>query len=107
MPSRPAVKPKGKVGGKVTLEKVAEVELGIAVCGALTKPGQVRSAGEIALFAGCSKQAIHQIEQRALKKLRDALNERKDLKDEIHHGLLATHSSSVYECSPVNRQSYD
>lgn len=100
-------KPKPKVGGLVTAEKSAEVDLGIAVSGALLLPGQVRSAGEIALFAGCSKQAIHQIEMKAMKKLRDALASDPHLKDEIRHGLLATHSSSVYECSPINRQNYD
>lgn len=46
------------------------VDLGIAISGALLPPGKTRTITEIAAFAGCSKQNIEQLENRALRKLR-------------------------------------
>jgi len=46
------------------------VDLGLAISGALLKPGKTRTHEEIAAFAGCSKQNIEQLEKRALRKLR-------------------------------------
>ncbi|TXI84267.1 MAG: hypothetical protein E6Q40_09610, partial [Cupriavidus sp.] len=55
-----------------------DVCLGIAGAHALTAPGQVRTIEEIAAFAGCTKQAIHAIEQKALRKIRRRLVFRND-----------------------------
>jgi len=58
----------------------ANVDLGIAISGALLKPGQTRTQTEIAAFAGCSKQNIEKLEKRALRKLRHLILFRPDLK---------------------------
>lgn len=47
-----------------------EVDLGIAIAHALTKPGQIRTSREIAAYANCLPQNIEQIEAKALRKLR-------------------------------------
>lgn len=61
------------------LEKTRRVSLGIAICGALTEPGQVRTLGEIAAFADCTMEAIRQIEAGALRKLRERFANDPDL----------------------------
>lgn len=68
-------------------EPKEECCLGIAVAHALTAPGQVRTCEEIAAFAGCTKQAIHVIEQKALRKLRRRLLFRND---PVLHELLGS-----------------
>lgn len=55
--------------------RTREMDLGIAVCGALTPPGQTRTTHEIAAFAGCTHQAITDIEKKALRKIRQRLME--------------------------------
>lgn len=52
-----------------------EIDVGIAVSGALLPPGRTRTLAEIAAFAGTSKQCIQQIEQRAIASLRKAIRE--------------------------------
>lgn len=59
---------------KQGLEKQRRMELGIAISGALLQPGEHRTLKEIAAFAGCSKQAIHALQNRALAKLFKALD---------------------------------
>jgi hypothetical protein len=49
------------------------IELGLAISGALLPPGQWRELPELAAWCGCSKQMIHTIEKRALRKVRMAL----------------------------------
>lgn len=53
-----------------TTPRSRRIDLGLAISGALLKPGETRSQVEIAAFAGCSQALIYLIEQRALKKLR-------------------------------------
>ncbi len=47
-----------------------DIDLGLAICGALTKPGERRTLAEIARFCGCRTGTIWMIENRALHKLR-------------------------------------
>ena len=54
----------------VKFEKGRRIDLGLAVSGALLKPGETRSLEEIAAYCDCHKNAIFQIEAKALKKLR-------------------------------------
>jgi len=61
------------------------VDLGLAISGALLKPGQCRTTTEMAAFAGCSKQNIEQLEKRALRKLRHRLM------FGLHQGKAALH----------------
>jgi hypothetical protein len=49
----------------------SNVDLGLAISGALLRPGERRQATDIAAFCGCSPQNIRQLETRALKKLRN------------------------------------
>ena len=51
-------------------EKRQAIALGLAISGALLKPGQTRTHREIAAFCGCHWNMIWMIEQKALKKLR-------------------------------------
>lgn len=52
----------------------SRIDLGLAVLRAKTPPGHPpRTQEEIAAWAGCSKQAIQQIEWRALRRLRRRL----------------------------------
>jgi len=53
--------------------KGQSIELGLAISGALLPPGQWRELPELAAWCGCSKQMIHTIEKRALRKVREAL----------------------------------
>lgn len=48
-----------------------EIDLGLAVSGALLPPGKSRSLSEIAAFCGCSRQYLEQIENKALLKIRN------------------------------------
>jgi len=64
------------------------VDLGLAISGALLPPGQRRTCVEIAAFAGCSKQNIEQLENRALKKLRSRILFSPELRE-----LLSDHLS--------------
>ena len=60
----------------VPSEKSKRIDLGLAVSGALLKPGQTRTLRELAAFCGCHWNAIHHIEQKALKKLRHSCRAR-------------------------------
>lgn len=51
--------------------KSKRIDLGLAVSGALTQPGQIRSHREIANFCDCHHNMIYLIEQKALKKIRN------------------------------------
>ncbi|WP_042724556.1 sigma factor-like helix-turn-helix DNA-binding protein [Chthoniobacter flavus] len=55
---------------RVSKEGAAYIDLGLAILGAVTEPGQCRTHEEIAAYCGCTKQAISQIEWRAIRKLR-------------------------------------
>jgi len=50
----------------------AEIDLGLAVLEAMRTPGTRLTHRQIAAFCGCTWQAIWQIEQKALLKLRRA-----------------------------------
>jgi len=67
-------KPPKRIG--YATNKRRDMDLGIAICGALTAPGQCRTLAEIAAFAGCTKQAISLIEQSAFQKIRRAYRHR-------------------------------
>jgi DNA-directed RNA polymerase sigma subunit (sigma70/sigma32) len=51
----------------------ASIDLGLAVSGLHARKGVPMTTREIAAFCGCSKQRITQIEERALRKLRNRL----------------------------------
>lgn len=53
------------------------IDLGLAISGALLPPGQRRELPELAAWCGCSKQHLHTIEKRALRKVRAALENQK------------------------------
>ena len=54
-------------------EKTANIDLGLAILSVLANPGEPLTLDDIAAWCGCSRQAIENIERRALKKLRNAL----------------------------------
>lgn len=56
-----------------TRPKGRQIDLGLAVSGALLPPGQIRDTAELARFCGCSRQLIHTIEKSAIAKIRAAL----------------------------------
>jgi len=58
--------------------RVNEIDLGIAIAHATTRPGQRRTHREIAAYCGCTWANIWLIEQRALHKLRKRLFLRDD-----------------------------
>ena len=66
-------------GKRNKTEKELRIDLGIAICHALTQPGKIRTLEEIAAYADCSKQAISAIEHKALNKLYKAICRDKDL----------------------------
>lgn len=56
---------------KTPLRKDSRIDLGLEVIEALRPAGVKLSHAAIAAVCGCSWQAIQQIEQRALKKMRE------------------------------------
>ena len=54
-------------------EKTARIDLGLALLSAVAEPGVSYTYDEIAAWCGCTNSAIYLIEQRALKKIRNAL----------------------------------
>jgi len=56
-----------------------DIDLGLAISGAMLKPGVTRSANEIAAFCGCRRSAIQSIEKKALSKLRKRLTFVRDI----------------------------
>lgn len=68
--------------------KGIEIDLGLAIAGATLPPGQILDTSEIASYCGCTRQAIHVIEKRAITKIRAALADR---------GI--TSSKSIYQRS--------
>ena len=56
-----------------TRPKGISIDLGLAVAGATLPPGQTRDTAELARYCGCTKQNIHTIEKRAIRKIRTAL----------------------------------
>lgn len=49
------------------------VDLGLAILSVLAIPGEPLTMDDIAAWCDCSRQAIEQIERKALKKIRNAL----------------------------------
>jgi len=49
------------------------IDIGLAVASAVSPPGTQWSAQELAEVCGCSRKRIHQLERRAIAKLRKAL----------------------------------
>lgn len=74
-----AIRGKGAKG-----RKGKKMALGLAVSGALLKPGETRTLEEIAAFCGCSRNAIYEIERVALRKLRHPERMRQ-LRDELKY----------------------
>jgi hypothetical protein len=64
-------------------------DLGLAILSCLVRPGEPLACEDIAAFCGCSWQYIWQIEQRALRKMRDRLQHRYGVtRDELsEHGF--------------------
>jgi len=54
-------------------EKVNRVELGLCLLEMVAKPGVALCQEDIAIWCGCSRGGIYQIERRALKKVRTIL----------------------------------
>jgi hypothetical protein len=76
---------KSKNHGRVPRSRSRQIDLHLAVAGALLSPGKTRTLPELAAWAGCSKQAIALIEKKAIDKFRRALNRATDtLKEELH-----------------------
>lgn len=53
--------------------KVERIDLGLALLSVIALPGIQYTQDEIAAWCGCTNSAIYQIEQKALKKLRNRL----------------------------------
>lgn len=87
MNAKPA--PSGRKSAKPmrTHEKSGGINLGLAICGALLKPGQCLTQEDIAAFAGCSPQRIGEIERQALRKLHRKLS--KELSQQDIENLFA------------------
>jgi hypothetical protein len=56
--------------------KGIEIDLGLAISGATLVHGQYRDLNELAAYCNCSKQMIHYIEKKAIRKVRKALLEK-------------------------------
>lgn len=56
--------------------EVDRVLLGLEISALTLRKGETRNCRELAAFCGCSWQNIHQIEQRALRKLRRHFKDR-------------------------------
>ncbi len=54
----------------------ADIDLGLAISGALLEPNQIRTHEELAAYCGVSHTAIQMIERVALRKMRIRLEER-------------------------------
>jgi DNA-directed RNA polymerase sigma subunit (sigma70/sigma32) len=67
------------------------IDLGLAISRALMHPGQTRTLSELAAFCGCTRQNIHFIEQRALRKMRDRLVPWMEQRD--NDGLFSTYGT--------------
>lgn len=59
-------------GGSAVKARNADIDLGLAILSAVTQPGERRSLREIAAYCGCSRNYVWLLEQRALRKLRNA-----------------------------------
>lgn len=62
-------------GGPLGAALGTEIDLGLALLACLRRPGETLSTEDIAAWCQCSRSAIWLIEQRALRKLRRALEE--------------------------------
>lgn len=58
-----------------------EVDIGLAVAGALLGEGQTRTFAEISAYCGLSIQGVSEIEKTALKKIRKQLRTMEVLRD--------------------------
>lgn len=56
-------------------ERSSRIDLGLAILSALRKPNQTLTSHDIAAWCDCTGQAIRQIEARALRRLRNRLND--------------------------------
>lgn len=56
------------------LERAERINLGLAVSALTLKPGECRTAAEIAAFCGCARANIERIEGVALRKMRARLS---------------------------------
>ena len=63
---------------KGTLNKGADIDLGLAISAATLEPGEHRTNEEIAAYCGCTRQNVDRIYQRAMRKLRVRLQFHKD-----------------------------
>lgn len=72
-------------------KKHDRIGLGLAISGALLKPGERRSQRELAAFCDCSYQWIQQLESRALRKCRIKMNENgnREYQDSLYESLWA------------------
>ena len=109
MPSRRAtIKPGVKVGSHrrtsplgggslfIFMNLNLNIDLGLAVASAVSPPGTQWSAQELAEVCGCSRKRIHQLERRALRKLRTALR-REGINADALLGGIQTAGGDHYE----------
>ena len=72
-----------------SVSRSKELDLGLAISGALLRPGQRRTQQEIADFCDCSRAAISIIERTAIQKLRRRLQRDQMLAELVEHALAA------------------
>lgn len=58
------------------VEKTTQIDLGLAVLGAIVPPGVELTLEEIGVVCGCSKESVRLIQNRALKRIRKRLYNR-------------------------------
>lgn len=58
-----------------SIEKRDRIDLGLALMRRRAKPGAVFTTAEIAIYCGCTMQAIQHIERNAIRSVRPKLEE--------------------------------
>lgn len=66
---------------ELQLTKSKQIDLSLAVLDIVREPGKALTAKQIADICGCSAVAIHDIEKKAINKLRQAFTHRHDIND--------------------------
>lgn len=75
----------------MSVEPNPDIDLGLAVSALSLRYGETRTQVELAAFCNCSPQRIDQIEQKALRKIRNALRDNPkyaELREYIYKGGL-------------------
>src|SRR5262249_26764788 len=86
---------------KGRLARNANIDLGLAILASTSEPPH--SARTIAAYCGCSRQRIQQIEQKALRKLRETLFRDRILKEAFENEFQGLSKKSVTRTRAVFR----